>query len=255
MEINKHVAIVTGGASGLGEACVRALVKDGAKVAVLDVDEDKGNAIASELSPAVIFCKTDVPDEKSVNSAVEKVVASFGSLQIAINCAGIGPAEKILGKKGLMPLGHFTRVIDINLIGTFNVMRYAVERMFQNTPDEEKERGVIINTASIAAFEGQVGQTAYSASKAAVVGMTLPAAREFADFGVRVVTIVPGIFETPLSVGLPDKVKESLASLIPFPRRFGKPEEFAMLAKQIIENPFLNGTTIRLDASLRMAGR
>jgi 3-hydroxyacyl-CoA dehydrogenase / 3-hydroxy-2-methylbutyryl-CoA dehydrogenase len=255
MEIDKHVAIVTGGASGLGEACVRALVKEGAKVAVLDLDEDRGKAISSELAPAVIFCKTDVPDERSVNSAVERVVELFGSLQIAINCAGIGPAEKILGKKGLMPLQHFTRVIDINLIGTFNVMRYAVEKMFQNLPNEDKERGVIINTASIAAFEGQIGQTAYSASKAAVVGMTLPAAREFADFGVRVVTIVPGIFETPLSVGLPDKVKESLTSLIPFPRRFGKPEEFAMLAKQIIVNPFLNGTTIRLDASLRMASR
>lgn len=255
MEIDRHVAVVTGGASGLGEACVRALVKEGAKVAVLDVDEDRGKAISSELEPSVIFCKTDVPDEESVKAAIERAVESFGSVHIAINCAGIGPAEKILGKKGLMPLEHFTRVLDINLIGTFNVMRYAVEKMVQNLPNEDKERGVIINTASIAAFEGQIGQTAYSASKAAVVGLTLPAAREFADYGVRVVTIVPGIFETPMAGGLPEKVRESLTSLIPFPRRFGKPDEFAMLAKQIIENPFLNGTTIRLDASLRMASK
>lgn len=255
MEIARHVAVVTGGASGLGEACVRALVKEGANVAVFDLDEDKGNAISSELQPCVIFCKTNVTNEQSVRDAVEKVVSSFGAIHIAINCAGVGTAEKILSKKGLMPLDHFTRVLDINLIGTFNVMRFVVEKMVQNSPSEDNERGVIINTASIAAFEGQIGQTAYSASKAAVAGMTLPAAREFAEFGVRVLTIVPGIFETPMAGGLPEKVKESLTSMIPFPRRFGKPDEFSMLAKHIIENPYLNGTNIRLDASVRMAGK
>lgn len=254
MEIDKHVVVVTGGASGLGEACVRALVKRGAKVAILDVDEDRGQALCAELGSSVIFCKTDVPDEKSVQAAIDRSVAKFGSVHVAINCAGVGHAAKMLGKKGLMPLKHFTRVLDINLIGTLNVMRYAVEKMVQNSPNGDGERGVIINTGSIAAFEGQVGQAAYSASKAAVVGLTLPVAREFADSGVRVVAIVPGLFETPMAEGLPENVKQSLISMIPFPQRFGTPNEFAMLAGQIIENPFLNGTSIRLDGALRMAG-
>ncbi len=253
MEIRKHVAVITGGASGLGEACTRELVKDGAKVAILDVDEERGNALVSELEPEVIFCKTDVTDETSVQAAIDRAAASFGSVHVAINCAGVGPAAKILGKKGPMPLEKFTKVVDINLIGTFNVMRFAVQKMAQNSPDEDGERGVIINTASIAAFEGQTGQAAYSASKAAVCGLTLPAAREFAEYGVRVVAILPGLFETPMAASLPEKVKEGLTSLIPFPRRFGRPHEFAKLAKEIIGNPFLNGTNIRLDASLRMA--
>jgi NAD(P)-dependent dehydrogenase (short-subunit alcohol dehydrogenase family) len=255
MEIDNHVAAVTGGASGLGEACVRALVKRGAKVAVLDVDEDRGQALCAEQGASVIFCKTDVSDEKTVQDAFDKAVETFGSVHASIHCAGIGPAAKILSKKGLMPLEHFRQVVEINLTGTLNVMRYAVERMVHNDPNEDGERGVIINTASIAAFEGQIGQAAYSASKAGVVGMTLPAAREFADYGVRVVTIVPGLFETPMSAALPEPVKQSLTSMIPFPRRFGKPEEFAMAANQIIENPFINGTTIRLDGALRMAGK
>lgn len=255
MEIDRHVVVVTGGASGLGEACVRALVKRGAKVAVLDMDEDRGQVLCAEQGPSAIFCRADVTDEKSVQAAVDRAAAAFGSVHVALNCAGVGPAAKILGKKGLVPLEHFTRVLDINLVGTFNVMRYAVEKMVQNPPNVDGERGVIINTASIAAFEGQIGQTAYSASKAGVVGLTLPAAREFADYGVRIVCIAPGLFETPLAMGVPENVRQSLVSMIPFPHRFGKPDEFAMLAGQIIENPFLNGTTIRLDGSLRMTGK
>lgn len=255
MEFPDHVAVVTGGASGLGEACVRSLVKKGMKVAILDMDESRGRSVCSEIPESVIFCETNVTQEDSVKAAIDQTVSTFGNVHVAINCAGIGPAEKIIGKKGLMPLAHFTRVLDINLIGTFNVMRFVVEKMINNAPNEDQERGVIINTASIAAFEGQIGQTAYAASKAAIAGLTLPAAREFSEYGVRVLSIVPGIFETPMASGLPDKVKESLTALIPFPRRFGKPEEFAKLAMHIIENPFLNGTNIRLDASLRMAGK
>ena len=255
MEIGNHVAVVTGGASGLGEACVQALVKRGAKVAILDMDEDRGRALCAEQGPSVIFCNTDVTDEASVQAAIEKTAAEFGTVHVAINCAGVGPAAKILSKKGLMPLEKFKKVIDINLIGTFNVMRYAVERMVANDPNEDGERGLIINTASIAAFEGQIGQSAYSASKAGVVGLTLPVARELANQGVRIACIVPGLFETPLAAGLPDKVKDSLISMIPFPQRFGRPEEYAMLAVHIMENAFINGTTIRLDGALRMAGK
>jgi len=255
MQIKGCVAVVTGGASGLGEACVRSLVHHGARAAVLDMDEERGNSTAAALGSSAVFCKTDVADEKSVQAAIERTVEAFGSVHVAINCAGVGTPGKILGKKGLIPLEHFTRVVGINLIGTFNVMRFAVEKMVQNSPNAEGERGLIINTASIAAFEGQIGQTAYSASKAGVVGLTLPAARELAEHGVRVMTIVPGLFETPMAAGLPEKVKASLASMIPFPTRFGNPGEFAMLAEQIIENPYLNGTVIRLDASLRMAGK
>ncbi len=255
MKIESHVVVVTGGASGLGEACVRALVKRGAKAAILDMDKDRSLALCDELGPSTIFCETDISDEKTVQAALDKAVESFGAVHASINCAGVGPAAKILSKKGVMPLEHWNRVIDINLTGTLNVMRYAVERMVRNDPNEDGEKGVIINTASIAAFEGQIGQAAYSASKAGVVGMTLPAAREFASYGVRVVTIVPGLFETPMSAGLPENVKQSLINMIPFPHRFGKPEEFAMAATQIIENPIINGTSIRLDGALRMAGK
>ena len=252
MNIKKLVTIITGGASGLGEATVRQLVADGGKVAILDFDEERGQSISDQLGDAVMFCKTDVVDADSVTAAIEKTMATFGAIHVAINCAGVGTPMKVLGKKGPMAIDSFNRVVQINLIGTMNVIRLAAEKMLQNTPNEDGEKGVVINTASIAAFEGQIGQAAYSASKAGVVGMTLPIAREFANYGIRVMTIAPGLFMTPMMETLPEKVQVHLASTVPFPKRLGKPSEFAMLAKQIIENPVLNGETIRLDSAIRM---
>jgi len=255
MEIESCVAVVTGGASGLGEACVHNLVKGGAKVSIFDFAEERGRKICSELGDAVLFCNTDVTDEKTVKAAVEKTSDTFGKIHIAINCAGVGIAAKVIGKEGPMPMDQFNRIVQINLVGTLHVIRLAAEKMLRNTPNGDGERGVVINTASIAAFEGQIGQAAYSASKAGVVGMTLPIAREFAEHGIRVVTIAPGIFETPMLAGLPEKAREALYKMIPFPSRLGKPSEFALLVEHIIENPMLNGCTIRLDAALRMAGK
>ena len=255
MEIKNCVAIVTGGASGLGEACVRNLVTNGAKVSIFDFAEERARKICSELGDAVLFCNTDVTDEKTVKTAVDQTTDSFGKIDLAINCAGVGTPAKVIGKEGPMSMDQFNKVLQINLVGTMHVMRLAAEKMLKNTPNEDGERGVIINTASIAAFEGQIGQAAYSASKAGVVGMTLPIAREFADYGIRVVTIAPGIFETPMLAGLPEKAREALYKMVPFPSRLGKPSEFALLVKQIIENPMLNACTIRLDAALRMAGK
>ena len=255
MQIAGSVALITGGASGLGESCARNLVELGAKVAILDFAEERGREIASQLGDNAIFCKTDVTDEKDVQAAVDAAMESFGAVHIAINCAGVPTPAKVLGKKGPMPIEGFTKVVQINLIGTMNVIRLAAEKMVQNAGNEDGEKGVVINTASVAAFEGQIGQAAYSASKAAVAGLTLPVAREFADYGLRMVTIAPGLFETPMGAGLPDKVKDGLIGMIPFPHRFGKPAEYAMLVKQIIENPYLNGMTIRLDAGIRMGAR
>ena len=255
MDIKDIVVVVTGGASGLGEACVRVLVKDGAKVSILDFDEERGKEVASDVGDAVIFCSTDITDEKSVKDAVDKTMKSFGSIHVAINCAGVGIPSKVLGKEGPMSMEHFNRVVQINLMGTMNVIRLAAEKMVENTPNEDGEKGVIINTASAAAFEGQIGQAAYSASKAGVVGMTLPIAREFADYGIRVMTIAPGLFETPMLSGLPEKAKDALNKMMPFPKRLGKPFEFALLVRQIVENPMLNGSIIRLDAALRMAAK
>lgn len=255
MDIKDIVVVVTGGASGLGEACVRVLVKDGAKVSIFDFDEDRGEKVASDVGDAVIFCSTDITDEKSVKAAVDNTMESFGSIHVAINCAGVGIASKVLGKEGPISMEHFNRVVQINLMGTMNVIRLAAEKMVTNTPNEDGEKGVVINTASAAAFEGQIGQAAYSASKAGVVGMTLPIAREFADYGIRVVTIAPGLFKTPMLSGLPEDVRESLGKMIPFPKRLGKPIEFAMLAQHIIENPMLNGEVIRLDGAIRMAAK
>lgn len=255
MDIKDIVVVVTGGASGLGEACVRVLVKDGAKVSIFDFDEERGKKVASDVGDAVIFCSTDITDEKSVKAAVDKTMKSFGSIHVAINCAGVGIPSKVLGKEGPMSMEHFNRVVQINLMGTMNVIRLAAEKMVTNTPNEDGEKGVVINTASAAAFEGQIGQAAYSASKAGVVGMTLPIAREFADYGIRVVTIAPGLFKTPMLAGLPENVRESLGKMIPFPKRLGKPIEFAMLAQHIIENPMLNGEVIRLDGAIRMAAK
>ncbi|MFH0788195.1 MAG: 3-hydroxyacyl-CoA dehydrogenase [Pseudomonadota bacterium] len=255
MEIKDCGAVVTGGASGLGEATVRDLVEQGARVAIFDINEDRSDKIISEMGDKVIFCKTDITDSASVQAAIGKAINTFGAVHIAVNCAGAGPPEKVLSKKGVMPIENFNRVIQLNLIGTMNLIRLAAEQMVKNNPKEDGEKGVIINTASIAAFEGQIGQAAYSASKAGVVGMTLPIARECADYGIRVLTIAPGLFLTPLVETLPQNIKDSLVSQFPFPKRFGKPSEFALLVRQIIENPMLNGETIRLDAALRMGAR
>ncbi|MDY7037655.1 MAG: 3-hydroxyacyl-CoA dehydrogenase [Thermodesulfobacteriota bacterium] len=255
MEVKDCVVVVTGGASGLGEACVRDLQKSQAKVAILDFADERGEKVASELGDKVIFCKTDVTDEKTVQNAMDKIMDSFGAIHVAINCAGVGFPAKVIGKGGPMSMDHFNQVVQINLIGTMHVIRLAAEKMLANTPNEDGEKGVVINTASTAAYDGQIGQAAYSASKAAVIGMTLPIAREFADYGIRIVTIAPGLFETPMVAGLPENAKKALADMMPFPKRMGKPPEYAKLAKQIIENPMLNGETIRLDAALRMTAK
>lgn len=252
MKINNHVAFVTGGASGLGEATVRNYVANGGKVAILDLHEEKGQSLASEFPGKTIFIKTDVVSEESVQNAVEKTFDTFGGIHVVVNCAGVGSAQKVIGKQGPHDLGLFNRVIQINLVGSFNVIRLATEKMIGNSPDEEGERGVIVNTASAAAFDGQIGQAAYSASKNGVVGMTLPIARELAAYGIRVMTIAPGIFETPMLMGLPENVRETLGKMVPFPPRLGRPGEFAQLVQQIIENTMLNGFTIRLDGAIRM---
>lgn len=252
MEIEGCVAFVSGGASGLGEACVRDLLSRGARVCLLDVAQERGEQIASALGGNALFVCGDVSDGGVVEDAVRSAVEAFGTLHVAVNCAGVATPAKVLGRDGPMPLEHFRRVVDINLIGTMNVIRCAAGQMAGNEPNGEGERGVIVNTASVAAFEGQVGQAAYSASKAGVAGMTLPIAREFAGHGIRVVAIAPGLFHTPILAGLPDRAVAALAELVPFPHRLGKPAEFSMLVRHVIENPMLNGTTIRLDAALRM---
>ncbi|MGD0169131.1 MAG: 3-hydroxyacyl-CoA dehydrogenase [Smithella sp.] len=246
------VALVTGGASGLGEASITELVKKGARVVIVDIDSDKGEKLAANIGAGAIFVKTDVTSEANVRQAIQKAVDTFGKINVVINCAGIVNPGKLIGRKGPLPLESFNKVMQLNLVGTLNVIRLAVEHMMNNTPDEEGERGVIINCASIAAFEGQIGQAAYSASKAGIVGMTLPIAREVADYGIRVIAIAPGIFETPMMAGLPPAVKEDMAKTVPFPRRLGKPIEFAKLALHIIDNIMLNGCCIRLDGALRM---
>lgn len=252
MSIKNCVAIVAGGASGLGEACVRSLVENGARVSIFDLDEQRAEKIASELGNAVIFCNTDVSLDKAVQSAVEKTVGSFGGIHIAINCAGIGGSIKVISDQRTEFMEHFTHVLQVNLVGTMNVIRFSAEKMLMNEPNEDGERGVIINTSSISAFEGRIGQAAYSASKAGVVGMTRPIAHELAGYGIRVVTISPGLFDTPMWARVPAKSRKSVYKLLRFPSREGKPSEFAMLVKQIIENPMLNGCNIRLDAALRL---
>ncbi len=247
------VALVTGGASGLGESMVKELVNVGAKVAIVDINAEKGVALASAHSGSVIFVQADVASEDDMVRAVRQTVDTFGKLTVAVNCAGVPDAGKIKSKKGPLSLALFNKVIQVNLVGTLNVIRLAVEAMAGNAPNEEGERGVVINTSSIAAFDGQIGQAAYSASKGGIVGMTLPIARECADYGIRVVTIAPGLFDTPLMAGMPADVKEVMASNVPFPRRLGRPVEFARMALHVIENPMLNGCCIRLDGALRMS--
>lgn len=255
MMVEDSTFIVTGGSSGLGAACVRKLVDGGGRVIIADVQDESGRALASELGAGTRFVHTDVTSEDSVRIAVDTALETFGGLQGAINCAGIGIAMKVLSSRGIHDLEVFSRVIAVNLIGTFNVIRLAAEAMSQSEPNEAGERGVIINTASVAAYEGQIGQAAYSASKGGVVGLTLPVARELARYGIRVVTIAPGLFDTPMLAGLPEKARQSLAQQIPFPSRLGRPAEYAALVQHIVENEMLNGEVIRLDGAIRMAPR
>jgi NAD(P)-dependent dehydrogenase (short-subunit alcohol dehydrogenase family) len=255
MNVKNSVAVVTGGASGLGEACVRDLLSDGAKIAILDFAADRGEKIAAELGKDVIFAQTDVADDAGVQGAIDKTVKAFGAINVVINCAGGAVPMKVLSKKGPMPLAAFNRTIQINLVGTFNVIRLAVEQMVKNSPDADGEKGVIINTSSVAAFDGQIGQADYSASKGGIVAMTLPIARECADYGIRVMTIAPGLFDTPLLHGLPEAAREALGKMVPFPPRLGQPAEFASLVRHIIENHMLNGEVIRLDGAIRMAAK
>jgi 3-hydroxyacyl-CoA dehydrogenase / 3-hydroxy-2-methylbutyryl-CoA dehydrogenase len=256
MKLDGAVAIVTGGASGLGEATVRTLVAGGARAAILDRPQSPGPQLAQDLGAAhAVFVPADVTSADEVIKAVAHAKEAFGAIHIAVNCAGVGVAMKTVSKQGAMPLEMFTKVIQINLIGTFNVIRLAAAEMARNDPNEEGERGVIINTASIAAFDGQIGQAAYSASKGGVVGMTLPIARDLASLGIRVCTIAPGTFDTPMLALLPKEHRDALGAAIPFPSRLGRPSEFAALARHIVENPMLNGETIRLDGALRMGPR
>ncbi len=254
--VQQKVALVTGGASGLGLATVRLLVEKGARVAIFDLNREQADLIAQELGENVRAYTVNVSDEVSVKTAIDQVVQDFGGLHIAVNCAGIGSASRTVGKNGPHSLDLFTKVITVNLVGTFNVTRLAAAAMQHNTPDDQdNERGVVINTASVAAFDGQIGQVAYSASKGGVVGMTLPLARDLAMIGVRVNTIAPGIFNTPLMNSSPDSVKLPLIEMTQFPKRLGYPEEYAKLAVHIVENSFLNGETIRIDGAIRMQPR
>lgn len=256
MEIQGVGAVVTGGASGLGEATARALAARGAKVAVLDLGRSKGADVAASLGAGAFFAEADVADEDAVAGALERAAERFGGLHVCVNCAGIGSAMRTLDASGKpFDLRVFRKTIEVNLIGTFNVLRLAAAQMAKNAPNAEGERGVVVNTASAAAFDGQIGQAAYSASKAGVVGMTLPIARDLAKLGIRVVTIAPGLFETPLLMTLPEPARQALAATIPFPARLGRPPEFASLAVEIVGNAMLNGETIRLDGALRMPPR
>lgn len=255
MNIEQKTFLITGGASGLGEATARLLAAQGARLVLADLNTDAGESLAEELGSAARFCQTDVSDEVQMRAAVDLAVSAFGQLQGLVCCAGIAPGEKVLGREGPHRLPSFARAVHINLIGTFNAIRLAAEAMARNAPDEGGERGVIVCTASVAAFDGQIGQAAYSASKAGVVGMTLPIARELARYGVRVMTIAPGIFETPMLKGLPQAAQDSLGMQVPFPSRLGRPAEFAQLVRSIVENAMLNGEVIRLDGAIRMAAK
>jgi len=253
VRIAESSAIVVGGASGLGEATVRALHAQGALVTIADVNADKGSALASELELEFVAC--DVREEEQVQAAVARAAEAQGGLRIAVCCAGTGWAQKVAGSKGPHPLMPFETIVSINLIGTFNVLRFAAAAMIANEPAEDGERGACVNTASIAAFDGQVGQIAYSASKGGVVAMTLPAARDLAQYGIRVNTIAPGLFDTPLLAALPQEARDKLGAGVPFPQRLGAPAEYAQLACHLVENVMVNGETIRLDGALRMPPR
>jgi NAD(P)-dependent dehydrogenase (short-subunit alcohol dehydrogenase family) len=253
MRIENHVFIVTGGASGLGAAVARLLVAEGGFVVIADMNRGTGENVAAELGKSACFALTDVTSENDGKVAVGLAIAVFGHLHGLVNCAGIAPSEKVVGRDGPHRLDTFTKAVNINLVGTFNMIRLAAAAIAREEAGEDGERGVIVNTASIAAFDGQIGQAAYAASKGGVVSLTLPIARELARSGIRVVTIAPGIFETPMMAGFPQEVQEALAKNAPFPSRMGRPAEFATLVKHICENTMLNGETIRLDGALRMA--
>ena len=253
MQIPQKTFIVTGGASGLGRAAAETLLQAGAQVVLLDVNADTGRAAEQALGSRAKFAQADVASEEQVKAAIDAAVQSFGSLNGVINAAGIGPAAKVVGRNGPHPLDLFEKTIRVNLVGTFNVIRLAAAAMLHNTPEPSGERGVIVNTASIAAYDGQIGQPAYAASKGGIVAMTLPIAREFAASGIRVVTIAPGIFDTPLLASLPEAARVSLGQQVPFPSRLGRPDEYGALVRHIVENEMLNGEVIRLDGALRMA--
>jgi len=253
MQIEGNTFVVTGGASGLGAATARMLVAGGGNVVIADLSEKQGNELAAELGGKARFVRTDVADEASAKAAVGAAVASYGGLQGLVNCAGIVVGGKVVGKEGPHPLASFARAINVNLVGSFNVTRLAADAMAKGAPNADGERGVIVFTSSIAAFDGQIGQAAYSASKAGLVGMTLPIARELARYGIRAVTIAPGVFETPMVGQVPPEIAEALGKAVPFPPRLGRPAEFASLVREIIGNPMLNGEVIRLDGAIRMA--
>lgn len=253
MQLENNTFIVTGGASGLGEATVRAFHAAGANVVIADLNEAAGEKLADALGARAAFHSTDVASEADARGSVVVALERFGGLQGLVNCAGIGTAAKVLGKDGPHPLDMFARIVGVNLVGTFNMIRIAAEAMSRGQTNADGERGVIVNTASVAAYDGQIGQAGYAASKGGIVSMTLPIARELARFGIRVVTIAPGLFLTPMMKGLPEDVQKSLGTAVPFPRRLGDPAEFAQLARHIVENVMLNGETIRLDGAIRLA--
>jgi NAD(P)-dependent dehydrogenase (short-subunit alcohol dehydrogenase family) len=255
MKIMGTTTVITGGASGLGRATAERLSASGGQVVLLDLSTSKGAEAAHAMGPSALFAAGDVTSADDVTAALDAAVTRFGSIQGLVNCAGIGPADKTFGKRGSADLAKFTRTIQINLIGTFNCIRLAAAHMARNEPNADGERGVIINTASVAAFDGQIGQAAYSASKGGIVGMTLPIARDLAELGIRVCTIAPGLFDTPLLAGLPEAARVSLGTQVPFPPRLGRPVEYAALAIHIMENVMLNGETIRLDGAIRMQPR
>ncbi|TNF29145.1 MAG: 3-hydroxyacyl-CoA dehydrogenase [Deltaproteobacteria bacterium] len=255
MQLDNVIAIVTGGASGLGKATAARFARQGAKVAIADLPTSAGEEVAAELGDNVIFCPTDVTSEADATATLAKAREAFGPVNVLVNCAGIAVAVKTVSKRGPHALELFSKVVTVNTIGTFNMIRLAAAAMAGNTPNAGGERGVIVNTASVAAFDGQIGQAAYSASKGAVVGMTLPIARDLASSGIRVCTIAPGLFKTPMLAGLPDQVQNELAQTVPFPARLGDPDEYGQLAQSIVENAMLNGEVIRLDGALRMAPR
>jgi len=255
MQVRNHIFLITGGASGLGAATARLLVSEGAAVVIADTNRQAGEALVVELGANTRFALTDVTSEHDAQAAVGPALEAFGHLHALVNCAGIAPSEKVVGREGPHRLDAFAKAVNINLVGTFNMIRLAAAAIANEAPGADGERGVIINSASIAAFEGQIGQAAYAASKGGVVALTLPVARELARFGIRVVTIAPGVFETPMVAGFSPEVQEALGKSVPFPARLGQPAEFAALVKHICENTMLNGETIRLDGALRMAPR
>lgn len=252
MQINNKVFLVTGAGSGLGAATASALVEAGAKVVLVDLNRQAGEKMVADLGVNTRFVETDVANEASAVNAINTAISTFGALHGLVNCAGVAPAEKVLGKEGPHRLESFAKVININLVGTFNMIRLAADAMMKHEPDANGERGVIINTASVAAYEGQLGQAAYAASKGGIVALTLPVARELARSGIRCMTIAPGIMETPMLLGMPPEVQDSLNKMVPFPTRMGKPAEYAALVRHIAENAYLNGEVIRLDGAIRM---